>query len=554
VRAQSARVLGDRRIAAAGEKLAGLLKDASTRVRFQAAMAIGKVDYKPAVDALFTVLAENGDKDPILRHGAVMGLVGIAKPDQLAAKKSDGNAAVRNGAIVALRRLKSPLVAEFLNDGDENVVLEAARAIHDRPIPEALPALAELVNKGSCKNPRVLERAVNANYRLGQAAHAGALARFTTNRDMPEVSRRDALDALADWENPNPKDRVLNQWRPLPGRGANDAVAAIAPVLPELLKDQPSIVEETAAGVAERLKLKDASKPLLELVINEHAKPNARTAALSALRSWKDGQLPKAAESALNSKDDKLRAEGLKALAEADPQSAIKGIAQVIEKGSVREKQGGLAALTEMNMPEAKAVVAEWLDRLIAGKCPPEIQLDVYEAGKRSGLQEKVQQFRAGISKDDPLANYMISLAGGDADKGRMIFREKAEVQCLRCHKCEIGDSVVGPELTKIGANKDRLYLLEAVIRPNAKIADGFQTVVLTTKDNQTVAGRLLKEENGQLFVETMDEQGKPKTAQVAADSVKERLSAPSPMPENIRDQLTRWELRDLIEYLATRK
>jgi quinoprotein glucose dehydrogenase len=169
-------------------------------------------------------------------------------------------------------------------------------------------------------------------------------------------------------------------------------------------------------------------------------------------------------------------------------------------------------------------------------------------------MTDRAQQFKAALPQDDPLANYKLSLAGGDADRGRKIFREKVEVQCLRCHKCEIGDSLVGPDLTKIASEKDRLYLLESIIFPNAHIAQGFQIVTLTMKDNQMIAGRLLNEGAGQLTIETMDEQGKPKAATVAADQIKERLSAPSPMPENIRDQLSRWELRDLVEYLATRK
>jgi quinoprotein glucose dehydrogenase len=471
VKAQAAKVLGDRRVGAAGEKLVPLLGDANPRVRFQAAIALGKIGHKPAFDALITMAAENADKDPILRHGAVMGLVGVAKPEQLASKKSDGNIAVKHTAVVALRRLKSPLVAEFLRDPEDSVVLEAARAIHDKPVSEALPALAELVNTITSKNPRVLERAINANYRLGQAAHARALARFAGNPDVPESSRRDALDALSVWENPSPKDRILSMWRPLPGRPPTDATVALGPALAGLLKDQPAGVCEAAARAAQALKLKDAAQPLAELVINQKAGGGARMAALLALKSWKDQRLPQAAKAALASKDDKLRSEGLKALAEADPPSAVKGIADVIDHGSVREKQGALVALAAMNRPEAKEVVAALMDRLIEGKCPQEIQLDVYEAAKKCGLHEKVQQFKSSLPKEDPLANYYLSLAGGDLEKGRKIFREKAEVQCLRCHKCEIGDSQVGPDLTKTGASNDRHALLVGHCpAPNAKI------------------------------------------------------------------------------------
>jgi quinoprotein glucose dehydrogenase len=145
-------------------------------------------------------------------------------------------------------------------------------------------------------------------------------------------------------------------------------------------------------------------------------------------------------------------------------------------------------------------------------------------------------------------------LEGGDADRGRKIFREKAEVSCLRCHKCEIGDSQVGPDLTQVGARKDRQYILESIVYPNRQIAQGFQMVVITRKDGNIVVGKLLGEDPANVQVESMDEQGKPKNVTLPVADIKERTSAPSPMPENIRDFLSRSELRDLVEYLAMRK
>jgi hypothetical protein len=56
------------------------------------------------------------------------------------------------------------------------------------------------------------------------------------------------------------------------------------------------------------------------------------------------------------------------------------------------------------------------------------------------------------------------------------------------------------------------------------------------------------------LEVVTLDATGKQQTVNVPAKKVKTRTSAPSPMPETIRDQLSRTELRDVLEYLATRK
>lgn len=554
VRAQAAKVLGFRRLPAAGGPLTPLLADPNPRVRLQAAIALGKIGHKSAVDPLFKMLADNADKDPIVRHGAAFALASLASADQLAAKAAEQNTAVRLGAVVALRRQKSARVADFLWDGDDAVTLEAARAIHDAPIPDALPKLAALAFSGASMNPRIQERVLNANYRLGQAAQAQTLVKFALDGAVSETVRRDALAALASWANPSPKDRVLGQWRPLPARPEKDAAAALEPVIAKLLVGQPPGVIESAALAAKSLGVKSASPQLHAVVLDPKAATPVRLASLQALTAFKDPQLTRAASAALASKDSRLRSEGLNALATSDPAAAVKAISEVIARGSVREKQGGLVALAAMKTAESKTEIGVLLDQFVAGKCAPEVQLDVVEAARAAGLTDRVKQFEALLPKDDRLAPYRLALAGGDAERGRKIFREKAEVQCLRCHKCEIGDSVVGPDLTKIGALRDRAYLLESIAFPNAHIADGFQLVTLSTKDNQMLAGRLVKEAGGQLTLETMDEKGKATTVNVPAEKVKERLGAPSPMPENIRDQLSKRELRDLVEYLATRK
>jgi quinoprotein glucose dehydrogenase len=556
VRAQAARVLGDRRFTGANDQLIVLLKDASARARFYAAIALGKAAEKAAIEPLFTMLAENADKDPILRHGGVMGLAGCATAEQLAAKASDGNVSARVGAVIALRRQKSPLIASFLRDADKNIVLEAARAIYDVPIEPALPALAEVLSDARITNAHVVQRAVNANYRLGQPENAKALAEFAANPNAREPARREALIVLAAWANPDPKDRLTYLWRPLPARGAEPAVAALASVIPNLLKDGPGGVQEAAAVAAAKLKLTAASDALLALVEKDSASKEARAEALRALGVLKDNRLAQAATAALTDRDARLRSAGLKALVAADPEAAVKAIGEVLGSAApALEKQGAILALAESKSPDAERLLGGLIDDLIAGRLVPEVQLDVYEAAKqRPGLAGKVQQWKTSLPANDPLANYKLSLRGGEAKRGKKVFREHASAQCFKCHKAEGGDSLVGPDLTKIGGQKDRAYLLESIVFPNKHIAEGFQIVVLEMKDGSTVAGRLLSESASGLQVETVDGQGKPQTVTVKPELVKKRISAPSPMPETIRDQLSRSELRDVVEYLANLK
>ena len=556
VRAQAARVLGDRSFKGANDKLVALLKDAHPRARFYAGIALSKTGHKAAADPLFAMLAENEDKDPILRHAGIMGLAGCADAAALAARAKDPSAAVRGAAVVALRRQKSPQVAAFLKDADQSVVLEAARAVHDVPIPEAMPALAALVSEKKIANRNILLRIVNAHYRLGQAANAKALTAFAADNSANEVGRKEALIALAAWANPDPKDRLLHLWRPLPQRTNADATAALTPAIAGILSGAPGSVQESAAVATAKLSLRGSGDALLALVANAKAGKAARTESLHALALLKDPNLAKAAKEALTDRDPKLRAEGLKALVASDPVAALTTVSDVLSSNApVTEKQGAVAALAESKTPEAEKLLAGLMDNLIAGKIAPEVQLDVYDAAKkRPGLSGRVKQWTDALPKDDPLANFRLSIAGGDPDRGKKIFREHATAQCFKCHKCEGGDSLVGPDLSKIGATKDREYILESIIFPNKKISEGFQIVVLELADKTTVVGRLLHETKEQIQVETVDGAGKPHTVNVAVKNVKTRTSAPSPMPEILRDQITRQELRDVVEYLSTRK
>ena len=52
----------------------------------------------------------------------------------------------------------------------------------------------------------------------------------------------------------------------------------------------------------------------------------------------------------------------------------------------------------------------------------------------------------------------------------------------------------VGPALTDIGSKKKSDYLLEAIVAPNAKIAEGFETIIVFTDAGDQINGILKKE------------------------------------------------------------
>jgi quinoprotein glucose dehydrogenase len=128
-------------------------------------------------------------------------------------------------------------------------------------------------------------------------------------------------------------------------------------------------------------------------------------------------------------------------------------------------------------------------------------------------------------------------------------------VSCLRCHKVTGPDGKpfggdVGPELTGIGSRQNREYILESLVAPDQTIAQGFESVVLATSDGKVVTGVLRGEDDKE--VRLMTAEGQPLT--ILKQEIEERKRGPSAMPADIVSKLSKTELRDLIEYLATLK
>ena len=158
-------------------------------------MSLGQLGAAEAIDPLIRMLAENDDHDPMLRHAGVMGLAGANSMPDLERHFKHESTAVRKAIIVALRKTRNSAVTHFLTDRDPLVSLEAARAIHDVPLTDAFPALAECISK-AMDDDALWRRVLNANFRLGQPQHARALAHVAA-REGPMQMRLEALELLA---------------------------------------------------------------------------------------------------------------------------------------------------------------------------------------------------------------------------------------------------------------------------------------------------------------------------------------------------------------------
>lgn len=551
VRAQAAKVLGDARAAKAAARLINLLADTEERPRFFAAIALGKLRKKDALAPLLQMLRDNNNKDKYLRHAGVMGLTGCAETRTLRELADERSAAVRMGAVLALRRIESPDVADYLDDADPGVAAEAARAINDLPITSALPRLAAKLDRST--NAPFLRRAVNANYRLGTALNAEALAFFALKTSIPESLRVEALDLLGAWTNPSGRDYITGLWRPLPKRERHPAAAALELRLRRLLEAPSDMVRAAAIRAAGRLGIRPAAHAADELVQNTTQPAFVRVEALRAMANLQMG-MGDTLKFALRDKEEALRKEAARLQAQLQPSDATANLKNTLERGAIGEKQAALATLGALtNSAPADQILESWLDKLLDGEVQEELRLDVLDAANKRtipSIREKIRRFEDARPTEDNLRSFRECLVGGDAAEGKRIFYEKVEVYCLRCHKVNGEGGEVGPDLTGIGARQSREYLLESIVLPNKQITQGFESTIVTMKSGVTYAG-IVKGETATELDLNSPEDGPLK---LKKPDLQTRERGPSAMPEEARQVLTKQELRDLVEYLANLK
>jgi quinoprotein glucose dehydrogenase len=526
------------------------LEDAAPRVRFFAGLALAKLRTAAAVPALLTMLGKNSDHDAFLRHAAVMGLAGCGEAPALLAAAKDPSEEVRAGVLLALRRQGRPEVAQFLGDASPQLVLEAARAIYDTPIPAAMRSLAALTSQIDFAAP-VLLRAINANYFLGDAAAADRRAALAAS-GAPEVLRAEAVEALGQWNQPLGRDRFLGLWRPLPvSRDSHAGTAALTGVVSSLLSRQAGERVRLAAVTATALlELRLADQALASIVADSAASAALRGAALQALAAMSSPRTEDALIAALADREPSLRAKAVELQARLQPENAVEAASNALKTGTIPEKQNALRTLASISGKPADKQISKWLDRCLAGEVPAALHLDLFEAAARrddANVKQKLAALEAARSPGR-LGPWRECFTGGDAQRGREIFSEKAEAGCLRCHKVRDSGGEVGPDLSTVGARLDRISILKAIVFPNDTIAAGYENVMLTLKNGPPLVGIVAGEHDGTLTLRSLTD-GRP--VEVRAADIVQRTRLPSPMPEGLGTVLGKRDLRDVVEFLA---
>lgn len=550
LRAVAATTLGDLQAPTSVDGLIDLLDDESLRVQSLAAIALGKIGAAKSWEPLLAMISKNNDQDVVVRHAGAMGLFGVGSEEQLVGLASHSQRPVRLAAVLALRRMKSTGLSNFLRDQDPFIVLETARAIHDVPVYDAMPDLVQLVGDPTDSDP-LMRRVLNACYRIGGAEQADAIAKVATAEKVSDVIRLEAIDMLRTWQAPSNRDRVLGMWRPLDSRSVEPAIAALTSLVTgeeNLAKMSPEVAVAMVSASAD-LGINEAAAMISKMIHDDRIAAETRGDLLASLSKIDNFNLQPIVEKALDDGAPEVRSTARNLMLDIDEPRGLSELIAASDADSLVERQSAITKLGEIENEKADEAIRKLVGRLES--VPVDTQLDVVEAAKQKGLTDELASFTKALEAK-PYGEFHLATYGGNAARGEKVLNENIAVSCIRCHRVGKlgGGGRVGPNLAGIGKEKTAEYLLESIVDPNKKIAEGYGTLIVVTEDGLQLTGIVSKETDD--LIHMIDADGN--RFYVNKDEIILRKNGQSAMPEDLAKKLKPFELRDLVAYLTSLK
>lgn len=549
---QAIKVLGDRRYAAAGEKLTRMLHHPQApRIKFYLAQALGRIKYAQAIPALIKMIDENNDEDLYIRHAGVVALSRIGEIEPIIALAKSPERDLRIAAVLVLRRLKSEKVSAFLADQDEYIVTEAARAINDDlSIPNALPDLAGILKENRFTSEPLLRRAINACLRVGGERELDLVLALAKRTDVSAVLRAEALAALGTWPNPSVLDRVDGYYRGEIKRDASIVNKKVAGQAKIFLQSNDSRVLIAATHMLRDLGLGDFNSSLAQLA-QQHSDAEVRAAIIGDLSILKSDNMEAIIQKGMNDQSEKVRTVSIGLLGQLNiSKEKLPSIVKpIFEKGGQSEQQQLLRVVGQMPLEKSESILSDVIDQIISKKLSAGLTLELIEAVDSSKSEKLISKAAALKGKGTKQEQFAGTLLGGNARAGQAYFKWNSTGQCMRCHSIDNQGGKVGPPLTNIGNTLTREQILEAIVDPSARLSPGFGTVKLTMKDGTEATGILMEENDKEIILKTSDAE----PLEIELSRIAKRQNYPSGMPA-MGGAMTKKEIRDVVEFLAGQK
>ncbi len=551
IRAQAAKWLGDIRYKQASKELIANLSHENARVRFFSAEALGRAKEATAIQPLIQLLATNNDEDAFLRHGVTYALSQIGQVAPLAALSTHPSKAVRMGAVISLRRLQSPELAKFLGDKEEDIVTEAARAIHDDlSVPAAMPQLAALLATTPFTNEPLIRRVISANQRLGKEENLNYVLAYVAKPGISDELKIESLATLGTWASPSVLDRVDGRYRGEVTRDPAQIKPKVAATLETQAKSSAVELRRESIKAMGKLGMSEMAEFLFGKLKTDPSQ-EVKVEALNSLVVMNASNLSDAISYAMRDVSEGVRVAGLGLIAQTSlpNDQKVPLLIEILKKRTLAEQQTAL--LTLGSLPGSKDF-KEWtviLEDFKLGKLPEGTWIELEEAVLATGsapLKASYETLLEEKAGGEPWKKYVGALAPGNIEKGRNIFYQNQTAQCIRCHAYDDMGGNAGPALDNIGKILSKEELLVALVDPSKRLSPGYGSITVNLVGGSKITGILMEEKKESYWIQVGTEK-----KEIAKKEVASSTMAASSMPP-MGGLLSKREIRDLVFYLST--
>ena len=135
----------------------------------------------------------------------------------------------------------------------------------------------------------------------------------------------------------------------------------------------------------------------------------------------------------------------------------------------------------------------------------------------------------------------------GQPDRGELIYRRQA-LACVSCHAIGGVGGKVGPDMTSLGASAPLDYIVESLFQPNAKIKEGYHSVIIATDEGKLITGIEVESNDTETVIRTADN----KIIRIPDEQIDGKKNGKSIMPTGVIDGLPAQERLDLISFLGS--
>ena len=314
----------------------------------------------------------------------------------------------------------------------------------------------------------------------------------------------------------------------------------------EVLKSD-NAVQGLALEVAQLFGDSEAAKELLASLNDATVSVQQKQTAINGLAARQREELVEYLPALLETND--LRLEAIKAIAAYDEQDLGAQLLDQFESYSQAEKDE--AILTLASRPSYGWLLTEALKdgRMAKADVPAYVARQMRRVVGNGFVEVWGPIDQLSVDKEADYARYQAlltdeTIATADVIHGQQVF----QATCGACHVMYGEGGTVGPDLT--GSNRANLdYILSNMLSPSEVIQDDYRMVVITTRDGRTYLGNITAENERQLTLRTVGQEG---LVINTSDIQTREVSNASLMPEGLLSNLSDRDVVDLVAFLRT--